>query len=825
MKQIILTISILIVLNTLTQAMELDQSIEKKIDAIINQMTLEEKADMLGGDTTSFDSKPLSRLGIPALRMTDGPNGVRWGKSTAFPVGVCIAATWDTDLVYELGQALGRETKARERNVLLGPCVNIHRDAHAGRNFESYGEDPYLAGRIAVAWVKGLQSEKVVATTKHFACNNQEYERTSMDSKVDERTLREIYFPAFKAAVQEGNTWSIMSAYNRLNGQYASSNTWLLRTILKEEWGFQGFVMSDWGAVHSIVPTMYAGMDIEMPNGRYMSRKNVLEAIYEGRMKESKVDDKVRRMLRTMFAMGYFDQEIPAGGASHTDEHLGIARRVAESGIVLLKNDQALLPLNPNQLESIAIIGPNAATLRTGGGGSSMVDPIEAKSPLDAIREMVSDVDITYTPGMIVPSELKAIQAENLQTPDGKPGLFGEYFNNSDFEGEPFKTQIDGSIDWNWDNGSPEGVPSDYFSMRWTGKLTAHKTGQYLLGISSDDGSRLYIDGELIIDNWGDHAIVTKTAPMDFVAGESKDIELLFYEHAGGAAIRLQWQKVDEAPIDPAIQAAEAADAVLMFMGFSYRDETEGKDRDSNAFPKAQLELLERVSAVNDKVVVIINSGAGVLMQGWGEKVPAIIESWYPGEQGGQAIANILFGKVNPSGKLVTSFFKDEQDSPTYNNYPGADDELIYEEGLFVGYRHYDAKQIDPLYAFGHGLSYTEFEYSDLKLSARSIKHGESIEVNLKVTNTGASAGAEVVQLYLKDDKSSVVRPEKELKGFSKVFLEPGETKEISMELKPDAMKFWDINTSSWIAETGKFRVLVGASSRDIRLKGSYKLK
>jgi len=825
MKKLIVAIGTLALIGSLVLAAELDATVEKQITEIISQMTLTEKANMLGGDSTAFDSKPLARLGIPALRMTDGPNGVRWGKSTAFPVGVCIAATWDPDLVYELAQALGREAKAQNRNVLLGPCVNIHRDAHAGRNFESYGEDPYLAGRTAVAFVQGLQSEKVMATTKHFACNNQEYERTSMDSKVDERTLREIYLPAFKAAVQEGGTWSIMSSYNRLNGQYASSNTWLLKTVLKEEWNFQGFVMSDWGAVHSVIPTMYAGLDIEMPNGRYMNTENVVEAIREGRMKESKVDDKVRRMLRTMFAMDLFENEIPEGAEVHTPRHLDIARKVAEAGIVLLKNEGDLLPLNASKIKSIAVLGPNAASLRTGGGGSSMVDPIEARSPLDAVKALAGDVDVSYSPGMIVASDLEAIPAEYLQTPDGKPGLLGEYFDNSDFLGAPLKKRIDSTIDWDWGGSGPEDIQRDYFSIRWTGTLTAPETGQYILATSSDDGSRLYLDGELVIDNWGDHAIVTQTATIDLVAGESKNVELKFYEHAGAAGIRLQWQKVAESPLDQAVKLAQKADVVLLFMGFSHRDETEGKDRESNAFPEKQLELLEKVIAVNKNIVVVFNSGAGVLMHGWGDKVPAIVESWYPGEQGGVAIANILFGKVNPSGKLVTSFFKNEADSPTYANYPGSDDELYYKEGLLIGYRHYDTKGIEPLYAFGHGLSYTEFKYSDLKLSARSIKQGESISVSLKVSNTGDRAGAEVVQLYLKDDKSSVLRPEKELKGFSKVYLEPGEEKVINVNIGPEAMKFWDVSTHSWMAEAGKFSVLIGASSRDIRLEGHYKLK
>ncbi len=825
MKNILISGLILLLSLSGLNANDLDPKVEKKIDVILAQMTLEEKANMLGGDTTDFDSKPLPRLGIPALRMSDGPNGVRGGKSTAFPVGVCMAASWDTTLIYELGIALARETKAHGRNVLLGPCVNIHRDPHAGRNFESYGEDPYLAARMAVNWVRGLQSENVMATTKHFAVNNQEYERNSMDSKVDERVLREIYFPAFKAAVQQGNTMAIMSSYNRVNGQYASSNTWLLRDILKEEWGFQGFVMSDWGAVHSVVPTLYAGLDLEMPNGHYLNTENVVQAIQEGRMKESKVDDKVRRMLRSMFAMGLFEHEVPPGSATHTPEHLDLARRVAEAGIVLLKNENDILPLKAEKFKTLAVLGPNAAVLRTGGGGSSRVPPIEAISPFKALKAAAPALDIKYSPGMFVPGDMQVIGSDFLRDNNGQPGLSGAYFNNAEFTGKPVKIQTDSEINFNWGQEGPTGLGRDNFSVSWSGKLTARESGTYYLATESDDGSRVFINDELIVDNWGDHAPTTQIGMIELLAEKPVDIKIVVYEHGGGASIKLMWQKLKDSPLETAVDLAKNAHAAILFMGFSDRDETEGRDRISNALPEEQLRLIDEVCAVNDHIVLVLNSGAAIDMNGWEPKADAIIESWYPGEQGGVALANILLGKVNPSGKLITSFFKRESDTPTYKNYPGQDDELNYEEGLFVGYRHYDKYDIDPLFAFGHGLSYTNFEYSDLELSAGRIKSGESLEVTLKVTNTGSIPGAEVVQLYLNDAKSRIVRPEKELKGFSKVYLEPGASKEVTMIVKPEDLMFWDYASRAWKAETGKFNVLVGASSRDIRLQKAFKLK
>ncbi len=822
-RKIFMMLTVILLMNSVF-AGDLDSLIEQKINKIINQMTLKEKVAMLGGDTTSFDSKPLPRLGIPVLRMTDGPNGVRWGKSTAFPVGVCIAATWDTSLIYQLGQALGRETKAQGRNVLLGPCVNIHRDPRAGRNFESYGEDPYLAASTAVAFIKGLQSENVIATTKHFACNNQEFERSSMDSRVDERTLHEIYLPAFKAAVQEGHTWAIMSSYNRLNGQYASSNTWLLQNLLKDTWGFKGFVMSDWGAVHSVVPTMYAGLDIEMPNGRYMSVENVIQAIHEGRMKITKVDDKIRRMLRAIFAMGLFENEIPAGGALHSDENIKVAYDVAAGGMVLLKNEGNLLPFTKEKIKSLAVIGPNAGILRTGGGGSSRVEPINPTSPDKALTQKAGGISITYSPGMIVDSDLKPIPEEYLQTPCGKSGLLGEYFNNAEFSGDSVEKRIDKTLNYNWGPKGPDHFKINYFSIRWTGKLTVPESGKYLLGTTSDDGTRLYIDGEMVVDNWGDHAMGTRVATVDLKKDKPAEIRIDFYEHGGDAGVILQWQKVGKPPLDEAVKLAQEADAVVLFVGFTDRDESEGFDRNSNALSDEQVALIKKIKAANKNLAVVLNSGAGILMNDWAADAPAIVQAWYPGEEGGNAIADILLGNVNPSGKLVTTFFNKETDLPTINNYPGEDDELNYEEGIFVGYRHYDKNNIAPLFPFGHGLSYTNFEYGDLKLT-KTVHPNEAVTVSLKVKNTGPVNGAEVVQLYLGDNQASVIRPVKELKSYAKVFLKAGEEKEVALNLSHDAMKFWDVCTDSWKAEPGKFTIFVGSSSRDIRLRGNFILK
>ncbi len=807
-----------------------DAEIEQKIDKIISQMTLEEKAAMLGGDTTSFDSKALPRLGIPALRMTDGPMGVRWPvdvekkNSTCFPAGVLMAATWDPELIYEIGAAIARETKAHGRNVILAPCVNIHRDPHGGRNFESFGEDPYLAGKTAVAYVKGVQSENVVATTKHFVANNQEYERGSIDVRVSERALHEIYLPAFKAAVQEGKTWAIMSSYNRINGHYACANSWLQMDLLKDQWGFRGFVMSDWGAVHSTIPTLYAELDLEMPHGRYMNIEDVVAVIKNDRIKESKVDDKVRRMLRTMMHFGYFEQEIPDGGETRTDRHREIARKTAEAGIVLLKNEQDILPLQKDKVKNVALIGPAAANMNIGGGGSSIVVPLEYTHVVDALKSKSKDIKFNYSPGMVDTRDLKVVDGQFLQTGDGEQGLNAEYFDNMHFEGDA-KNQVDKNIDFMWGNGGPDGLPKDYFSVRWTGKLTAPKTGKYMLGVNSDDGTRLYVNDKMIVDNWGKHAMLTKAAEIELEAGKPVDIRVDFYEDNGGAGCQLLWQNVTKSPEKEALDFAKAADVALVFIGNSHQIETEGKDRDHLKLPKDEVALLRKVAAMNKNVVAVINSGASVDMRDWADDCQAILEAWFPGEEGGNALANILLGKVNPSGKLVTTFANKYEDFPSSKNYPGEDGIVEYEEDIFVGYRYFDSHYVEPRYPFGYGLSYTTFEYDDLDLSAKKIEKGDAVTASFTLKNTGDMAGAEVVQLYLRDEKASVKRPRKELKGFKKVYLEPGEEKVVSLTIEPQDMKFWSVCKQDWTAEPGEFKIMIGASSKDIKLHKTFKLK
>jgi beta-glucosidase len=651
-----------------------------------------------------MESQPIPRLGIPAIKMADGPLGVRnWRgssavtnaaatvpvTSTAFPAGIAMAATWDLELVARGARAIAQEVKALGRDMILGPTVNINRVPLWGRNFEGYGEDPYLAARMGVAYIKAVQAEGVIPSVKHFAANNEEYERHRIDEKIDERTLHEIYFPAFKAAVQEAGVWAVMSAYNKVNGLYCAENPYLLTETLRKRWGFRGFVISDWGSTYSTAATINAGMDLEMPGGEpmrvwlgkpqtqndgngagWLTAEKVLAAVSAGQVTQAAVDESVRRILRVMFTAGLFDHPHTDGGEVDTAEQRQIARTAARESIVLLKNT-GVLPLSAERTPKIAVIGPNAAVARTGGGGSSLVRPKYAVTALDGIKEAAGPhADIVYTPGAAMEADAEAVS------------------------------------------------------------LARH------------------------------------------------------------------------------------SDVAVVVVGNTPQIESEGFDRKSMDLPAGQDELIDSIASANKNTIVVVIAGSPVTMTKWIGRVSAVVFAWYGGQEAGHAIGDVLFGAVNPSGKLPVTFPKALQDSPAYGHYPGENLHVEYAEGIYVGYRGFDKRDIEPLFPFGHGLSYTKFEYSGLRVAFP--------DVGVTVRNSGARAGAEVVQLYLQPPPSPVDRPVKELKGFARVRLEPGEAKTVSFTLDQAALSYYDAAVHDWVAQTGRFTVLVGASSRDIRAKGDF---
>lgn len=802
-------------------------SIDKRVDDLLNRMTIEEKIEMLGG--TGFETKAIERLGIPSLNMSDGPLGVRWDNSTALPSGILLGATWNPEIVTEFGKVLATETKAKGRHVILAPCVNIARIPMGGRNFESFGEDPFLTSRITVNYIKGVQSENVVSTVKHFAANNQEHQRDFVNTIVDERALNEIYFPAFKAAVEEANVLAVMSAYNKLNGTYCSENDYLLIDKLKTEWKFNGLVMSDWGAVHSTVPTFNSGLDLEMPTGKYLNKETLLNKIKSGELSEAKLNDKVRRILRVMFTIGLFDDYKYDKSKVNTDEHKQVALDVAKDGIVLLKNNNSILPLDVNKIKSIALIGPNSKVAVTGGGGSSMVVPFKSVSPLEALQNKIGNkVKINFAQGSMIDGDADPIDTKYLfvDRDQKENGLLGEYFTNMDMNGRPERTVVDKTINFMWNDKAPfEDFKVDNFSVRWTGYIKPDKSDRYTFDVSSDDGVRFYVDDELVIDDWTDHALITNSYTVNLEANKLYKIKLEYYENSGGAVVKFGWRKPNDKLISDAVNAAKNSDAAIVFAGTNYTYESEGYDRKDLALPNEQDELINQIAAANKNTIVVLTTGSPVLMDKWIDNVDGLIEAWFAGEQAGNAIAEILLGETNPSGKLPITFPKRWEDCSAYNTYKKEDGITRYEDGIYVGYRHFEKYKIEPLFPFGYGLSYTSFEYSELNLSSKEINDNDKLAITLKLKNTGMLKGSEVVQLYIKDIQSSLDRPLQELKGFKKVSLNPGEEKTIELTIDKDALSFFDPKTKKWVAESGEFEVLIGSSSKDIKLRDSFTLE
>ncbi len=821
-KLLVLICSFAFVFSAAIYAQKTSNETEAKIENLLKQLTLDEKILLIAG--TGFDTVEIKRLGIPAFHMTDGPVGVRIAPATSFPSGIGLAATFDPKIIYAVGKAIAQEAKAKNFNVLLGPAMDIQRVPQAGRNFESYGEDPFLASEMAVSYINGIQSENVVAVAKHFAANNQEENRHTINAIVDERTLHEIYFPPFRASVERGNVLAVMSSYNKLNGFYASENDYLLNEVLKKRWNFSGLVMSDWGAVHSTIPTIKNGLDLEMPTGEFLNNEAVKKALDAKEISESNIDEMVRRLLRVMILSGIMDGKSAQNGSIDTPEHRKITRDAATASIVLLKNENELLPIDKNKIRSIAVIGPNADKARIGGGGSAQVVPFYSVSPLKGLKNAVGEkVKINFSPGIVALEDTQPIPAENLRAADGKTnGLTGEYFANMNLEEKPAFTRIDSNLDFHWKTESPaENYPADKFSNRWTGFLVSPVSGKYSISLSSNDGGRMFLDDEKIIDVWSDHATLTGTAVIELKANEPRKIRVEHYENIGNADLVLGWRLIEENILEKAAETAKNSDIAIIFAGLSDATEAESRDRTSLDLPKEQIDLVNAVAKANPKTIVVNTSGAPVLMNDWIDKIPSLVQTFYYGQEGGNAIADILLGNVSPSGKLPVTFLKKWEDSPAFGNYPGDGENVEYKEGIFVGYRWFDTKKIEPLFPFGHGLSYTNFEYSNLKL----IKgNAGNLTVNFDIKNTGKRDGAEAAQVYVQDLESSLPRPEKELKGFDKVFLKAGEKKMVSIKLDKDAFAFYDPKTSAWIAEKGDFKILVGSSSRLIRFSGDYKL-
>lgn len=808
--------------------------VEGRVQSILSQMTLEEKIDMLGG-VDGFFVRGLPRLGVPRLKMADGPLGVRnYGPATTMAGGIALAATWNPELAEQVGTEIGRDARAKGVHFLLGPGVNIYRAPTNGRNFEYLGEDPFLASRIAVGYIKGVQSQGVSATIKHYMGNNSEFDRHNTDSMIDERTMREIYFPAFEAAVKEAHVGAVMDSYNLVNGTHATQNKFLNTDVLKKEWGFDGVVMSDWSATYDGVAAANSGMDLEMPSGLFMNKKNLLPAVQQGQVSVATIDDKVRRILRKAVQFGWldrdqFDPAIPR----FNQQGRQVALQAARESMVLLKNDRDLLPLAKEKIKSIAVIGPDAYPAVPDGGGSARVQPFAAVSFLEGLSNSLGAATNTYyNRGLPALSELADATSFTTEAANGQPGLKAEYFGDDELKGRPLLDRTEQHI--NFTAQSRQGLPEGARSERWTGYYTPTSAGAYDVFVAStgEDGGyyRLLVDDKLVFDSWKVATAEVSSAGLSLDAAPHKVV----LEHRGrsawlGTRFRLGIFRRDGVVDSEAKKLAAHADAVVLAVGFDPETESEGADR-TFALPPGQEQLIQEIAAANKNTIVVITAGGAVDMSSWLDHVPAVLQAWYPGQEGGAALAEIVFGAVNPSGRLPVSFERRPEDNPTHNSYypETGSKRVVYKEGIFVGYRGYEHNGATPVFPFGYGLSYTSFAYSNLSVT-RVVTKGGSNEwpgylVAFDVTNNGKRDGTEVAEVYVAEPHAKVPRPAKELKGFAKVSLRRGETRHISVTLDQRALSYYDVTAKEWRADPGDFDILVGRSSAQIELRGKLQV-
>ena len=818
-----LSISILSAQAPLAGPVPDSPEIEARAHAILAKLTLEQKIDLLGG-TDGMYTLAVPSAGLTRLKMSDGPLGVRtFGPTTAYAGGAALAATWDPEVARKVGEGLGRDARARGVHFLLALGVNISRSPVNGRNFEYLSEDPFLNAHLAVPYIEGVQSQGVSATVKHFAVNNQEYDRHNVSSDVDERTLRELYFPAFEAAVKVAKVTAVMNSYNLVNGVHATQNEFLNLKVLKGEWNFQGLLMSDWDSTYDAIGAANNGLDLEMPYAKFMNKRELLPAVKDGRVKESTIDDKIIRLLRVALRYNWIG---PDARPQYVDSLslYSIADRAAaltgaRESITLLKNESHTLPLDTTKIKTIAVIGPDAWPAVTGGGGSSQAQAFAPVSILTGLTDMAaqSGVNVVYARGLPTVSDIFGNTSF-----DGDVHV--ETFANHEFSGkaeESHQHQINDLKQAMWDATDPN--PR---SLRYTATYKPEKSGRYLLlaAASGEDSFKVNVDGKQLLEQPHREGQIPLSTTIELTAGQSIHIVADYIPFTPGVRLALGLALESSLISDDALRLAKSADAVVLSVGFDADTESEGYDR-TFELPWGQDALIEAIVAANPKTVVAYTGGGAADTHRWLKKVPAFLMTYYPGQEGGTAVAEVLLGKRNPEGKLPVTFDRDWKENPSYDYYYSHKEadgipHVHYKDGLMVGYRYWTTTGKHALYPFGYGLSYTTFSFANLTVP-ETVKVNGTATVSFDVTNTGSVAGAEVAQLYISEPGAKVKRPERELKGFEKVRLAPGETKHVTLNLDARSFSYWDEASKNWKMDMGKFLIYVGDSSESTPLEGS----
>jgi beta-glucosidase len=788
--------------------------VEKRVDALLSKLTEKEKISLLSGDAfDGMSTEAIPRLGIPKLVMADGPQGIRaHGPACSFPSGIALAATWDRKLAFQYGEAIGREARARGIQIQLGPGVNIARTPLNGRNFEYFGEDPYLTGELASQWIRGVQSQGVVSTVKHFVGNDEEWRRMEIESQMDEQTLREIYLQPFQKAVRDGGVWAVMSAYNKINGYPSTANDRIQNGILKQEWGFPGIVMSDWWATQS-ADSIAKGLDLEMPMGYQVTRESVLKALDEKQLSKEQIDQAVRRLLRMTVSMGFLDEkqdrsDLPLDSKQNT----ALALDVATKSIVLLKNSPTLLPLDRKALRHVVVYGPNAQDTPTVGGGSGGVQPFHKVSFLQGIRDALPrNANVFYAPmplnrpfslssflefGKEIPIPPRIISIKRMVS-----------VNQRNFTRTTVSHPKRIDISWN-KHTPPEGVEKGQDArVTWEADIDVPSSGNYELLSVGHPEIRL---GNRELGNPESYVMTLKKGeiiPLRVTASEVG-------RGSGHVSVMIKMVSDELTGIYP----AKNSDVAIVCVGLNPEVEGEGYDR-GFILPVAQQQLIEQVSAANPRTIVVLSGGGAIDMRQWIDKVPAVLQTWYLGQSAGTALAEILFGDANPSGHLPCTFDRTIEENPSYHEYPGSFERgkewpvVNYREGIFYGYRGYDRSGHQPLFPFGHGLSYTTFELGPLSVTGVDMDRSATFDVS----NTGKRPGATVVQLYIGLEGESTPRPLRELKGFQRLELNPGESKKVTIPLPVTSLMYWHPVKNCWVLPEGTVSVEVGFSEHDIR--------